>query len=913
MSLRVPVQSMDARVRRDEDSTLISATAQRNVRPNQHDGSITPVDVDTNPPALVETPPSPASQRRHVAIPDPVAFKYLEEDRSVTVVERKEQLQGYELYLVEQWACSRQSPTLVIATYTGDENHSVAVGVLSVPADGKAWSPRLRIYFKAIQQYHARPKGTPLGELMVTNLSSFPSALTVIPVPDGDIRKHRRIFIVNEDLKRLGCSGRSGMTLSEPTGAAKAKFYQLYKIDDKVPFTDAVVELVKLCQVALSLFGNLDQVYIDGLLCDVTETAVGDWWTEFGAEYYNVEPTDGILGPTTVVALLGLLMGARNRLSYFGAPVLKDVFDIDATERGISYFQKYHKLDRTKRLDLKTMRKLHTATAKAAAGEGWGVQKAVKSTVSEIGGKRGDIVLGMVGGRDKGGIGDIETIDLDRFISLASGERAKWLWYGKPKRAAAASDQERSLPDMGVLFGKEDLGAQAKRTNSTAVEDEPEVVRRDEPPTVYSGPAPGSAVSVAEGPGDRDAMRRGVFKSVARDARSGLGRIKDAMTSGSGLRGHASRPSRDESSDTAFSGQLSSVPSNYSAGVLPSPSPGPGPVPGQLNRAFTWKNKPEEYLNSLRDKSVESATPSVTASAPDEALSAQSLSTPRANGTVQKPNNGDRKRISQNLDVLKEADVGESPAGSTVGESDVQQRVLGVEQRINSAFLGLYRRHSISGIRPAGRAAPSEARWPRRLSFGDAEEAILRWVEIMDMADSDDSDNEAMFQKQALFAETAKILYMGIANMKERIEPWVDENIKSIEDMDDNYARQQDELQTLYHHCRDVYQRMKQDSQDTVGEERVQITEALKEVEVLAAKLEYEINVLVSRVQDVEDGVVQFEVQVDDVERRADDLKAHLEKESWLHWAVRTLTGIGTGPNITRPRQHEHDSEDKSE
>jgi len=46
--------------------------------------------------------------------------------------------------------------------------------------------------------------------------------------------------------------------------------------------------------------------------------------------------------------------------------------------------------------------------------------------------------------------------------------------------------------------------------------------------------------------------------------------------------------------------------------------------------------------------------------------------------------------------------------------------------------------------------------------------------------------------------------------------------------------------------------------------------------------------------------VVNFETQVEDMERRADELKAELETETWLHWAVRTLTGIGTGPQITQ-------------
>ncbi|KAI5922030.1 hypothetical protein F4810DRAFT_711853 [Camillea tinctor] len=891
----------DARHHRDEDATYMKAAAvPANPRLSQIDTaipSVEPKHADFLEPPLR----SPAFQYRRVVIPDPVAFRYLEEDKSVAVVERREKLQGYELYLVEQWACSRQSPTLVIATYTGDEHHSVAVGVLAVPADENTWSHRLRLYFKAIQQYHARPKETALGELMVTNLSSFPSALTVISVPEGDIKKHRRVFIVNENLKRLGCSGRSGMTLAEPTVAAKAKFSQLFKTDEKIPFADAVIELVKLCQVALSIFGNLEPIYIDGLLCDKTETAIGDWWTEFGVEYYNVEPTDGILGPTTVAALLGLLMGARNRLSYFGAPVAKDVFDVEATEKGISYFQKYQKLPRTRKLDRQTMHRLHTVTAKAAAGEGWGVQKAVKSTVSEIGGKRGDIVLGMVGGRDKGGIGDIETFDLDKFVSLASGERAKWLWLGKPKRTIA--EPEKSIPDISALFGKDDTGSQSKRAHSHSLEDKVETGRRDESPGLYSTPAPGSAVSIADSPADKDAMRRGVFKNVARDARSGLGRIKDAMYSGSGLRGHSSRPSRDDSSETAFSGHQSSIQST-SAGMTASPSPGPGI--GPLNRAFTWNRKPEEYLGAMRrEKEIQSTASSLFASAHDEESSSERRSTGHIKGNSQKMGNGD-SRPSQAVEMRNEIPVAESSvAYSTAAESDHQGAGLGAEKRFNVSLSTPYRRHSIGGDGHSEAGSPNEARWPRRLSFGDAEEAVLRWDEIADLSDFRDLDTEIYLGLQSPLAEVTGNLYRSITAVKQGIEPWVEGKIKSIETIDDHYAQQYEELQALHHQYAEACHRVKQDAQDIVGEHRSHITETLKDVELQAAKLEYEINALVSRAEDVEYLVAQFEVQVDDVERRADELKAQLETESWLHWAVRTLTGIGTGPNITRPRQHQ--------
>jgi hypothetical protein len=847
-------------------------------------------------------------------IPDPVAFRcaisltrkhkvaaniygdrYLEEDKCVSVVERKAELKGYELYLVEQWACSRQSPTLGIVTYTGDAKHAVVVGVLSVLADEKAWSPRLRVYFKAIHQYHARPRDTELGELMVTNLSSFPSALTVIAVPGGNIKNQRRTFIVNENLKRLGCSGRSGMTLSEPTAAAKAKFHQLYKTDDKVSTEEAVTELVKFCQVALYLFGNLDQVYIDGLLCDVTETAVGDWWTEFGVEYFNMEPTDGILGPTTVAALLGLLMGARNRLSYLGAPVPKDVFDIDSTERGISYFQKYHKLERTRRLDRQSMHKLHTVTAKAAAGEGWGVQKAVKSTVTEIGGKRGEIVLGMVGSRDKGGIGDIETVDLDRFIGLVSGERAKWLWHGKPKRTPAF-DHEKSGPDM-ILLGKDDPG--------TSLEEEADRRRGEDSPAVYSAAAPGSAVSVTDSPGDKDAMRRGMFKSVARDARSGLGRIKDVMTSGSGLRSHTSRPSRDESSEFALGPQSSSMFST-SAGFVSSPGQLPGT--GQLGRAFTWKNKPEEYSNGFKkEKDVSAAMLPTTTEVPDETSTGNSWTSPRSNHAVKKLATNDKKRVFQfgTLDDSTTADP--SVAGSVVAEGMGEVEIGNPSRsaatcRSAAVFLSLRRRHSIASTQPSVSAWLSGARWARRLSFGVAEEAVLKWDVVADFPESDDANVDTSTENLVHLLNVAQAMHLSITDVKDNVEPWVESTIQSIEAIGETYSRQLDELQTLYHESSAVYQREQQDSQGLVAEHREHLTEALNRVEGEAAKLEYEITALLSRVQDVEDGAAQFEIQVQEVELRADELKAQLEKESWLHWAVRTLTGIGTGPNITRPR-----------
>ncbi|KAH7027661.1 uncharacterized protein B0I36DRAFT_246901 [Microdochium trichocladiopsis] len=848
--------------------------------------------------------PLPATDRRVLVFPDPVAFRYLLDDPCVAVVHRKQRLEGYELYLVEQWACSRIQPTTVIVTYTGDNTQSVVVGVLSVPRDETTWSDSLRVYMKAVQQYHARPKDTPLGELMVTNLSSFPSALTVIAVPEGDIKKHRNAFVVNENLKRLGCSGRSGMSLSEPSAAARAKFYQLYKVNDKIPFDQAVVELVKLCQVALYLFDTLHAAYVDGLLCDITERALTDWWTEFGADYYSMEPADGILGPTTVAALLGLCAGARNRLSYLNAPVAKDVFDVDATERGISYFQKYQKLERSRRLDRQTMHKLHNTTAKAAAGEGWGVQKAVKSTVTEIGGKRGEIVLGMVGGRDKGGIGDIETLDLDRFISLASGERAKWLWLGKPKRPGADynnnnNNNERGSPERDVQpVVKDENGATTKKPQITPIDDLADPLRKDEMSDVYATPAPGSAISVNDSPGNKDQLRRGVLKSVARDARSGLGRIKDAV-SGTG-RSHGSRPSRDDP-DALLS------PSAHSS-VAHLTSPGTGPTP--INRAFTWKNKPEEYLASMREMHNESTPSSTNPEVADDGPRANNRNAAgmivetsdfamKESGQSHAPSQPHGSSDTQLDPVAPESSV----ANSTADEGELTRRRTREKLPMPPSLrepATLHRRQSLMLPSELQDRVPEENRWPRRMSFGDAEQAVLRWEPVISLVKTSPSGIETPSSEQLGLGEIAAALYNEIRHTKTSIEPWVIKKIGAVQDMENHYSEQAEELEALYLQQSDAFRQAKHDSQALLAQERSHLTEASGNLKNLLNRLEYELAILSSRVQDVEDGVTNFEAQVVDMERRADELKIELETETWLHWAVRTLTGIGTGPNITQ-------------
>jgi len=190
------------------------------------------------------------------------------------------------------------------------------------------------------------------------------------------------------------------------------------------------------------------------------------------------------------------------------------------------------------------------------------------------------------------------------------------------------------------------------------------------------------------------------------------------------------------------------------------------------------------------------------------------------------------------------------------------------------------------------------------MSFTDAEEAIFGWEPIAVLADDgDESDTWSALKKQQLIAEDYILLYEKIAELQDDVGPWVVEKVDDIDGLDNQAAEDQEQLQTLYYQLTEQYQAVKQSSQDILTDERSHIMESLKDIEVLGAKLEYEINALYSKVQDVEDGVSQFERQVDDLEIRAKELEIQLSTESWPHWLVRSITGIGTGPNIIAPRR----------
>lgn len=172
---------------------------------------------------------------------------------------------------------------------------------------------------------HAKPKETTYGTLLVTSLAQFRSDYTtIVQIPGGNLESAKPQLYTNINLLRMGCSGRSGLTLEEPSDTTKNRFLSTYFLPDNHPsgtgkapslFNDTVLELVKLVQVSLHTFGYYSPTSFDGLLCDSTVEGLRRWVNEVGEQLVDgLGPMERTADPNTVASLLSLVLAIRNRL-----------------------------------------------------------------------------------------------------------------------------------------------------------------------------------------------------------------------------------------------------------------------------------------------------------------------------------------------------------------------------------------------------------------------------------------------------------------------------------------------------------------------------------------------------------------------------------------------------------------------
>ena len=118
---------------------------------------------------------------------------------------------GFEVYMVEQWVLERKHST-IITSYTGNTQDIVHAVKFALPESPQFWPLQFRKYYDELIQFSA-PKLTEDGTLFVSTSSQIPSALNLLHLECGDLRKIWDVFKVNVDLKRLHCGGRSALLL----------------------------------------------------------------------------------------------------------------------------------------------------------------------------------------------------------------------------------------------------------------------------------------------------------------------------------------------------------------------------------------------------------------------------------------------------------------------------------------------------------------------------------------------------------------------------------------------------------------------------------------------------------------------------------------------------------------------------
>ncbi|KAG5652466.1 hypothetical protein H0H81_004962 [Sphagnurus paluster] len=126
-------------------------------------------------------------------------------------------------------------PSTGSSTATETSSSSTPATSPTNPAPDLSPSDAQSEWDKAIQYLRrdgARPKETPHGVLMATSLAHFRSDYTIVHIPDGNYLAVRDQLYTNINLLRMGCSGRSALTLEPPSDATKSRFISTYHLPD---------------------------------------------------------------------------------------------------------------------------------------------------------------------------------------------------------------------------------------------------------------------------------------------------------------------------------------------------------------------------------------------------------------------------------------------------------------------------------------------------------------------------------------------------------------------------------------------------------------------------------------------------------------------------------------------------------
>ena len=189
--------------------------------------------------------------------------------------------------------------------------------------------------------------------------------------------------------------------------------------------------------------------------------------------------------------------------------------------------------------------------------------------------------------------------------------------------------------------------------------------------------------------------------------------------------------------------------------------------------------------------------------------------------------------------------------------------------------------------------------WPRHLSFSTVEEVILGWEGVGGRISAQDGSkvtfDEAIFEEDTRASDT-RLFCSRVLDLDQNTVPWVEKQVGSVDGLNRILYDRHENINSVYLERLADYQQLRERYADILTDEHTYLTDHMKKVELLGAKLDYELNVLGPKVEEVETGVGEFERHVSEMETRVKTLvqgEKDKQSNSWLSWFGR-VAGFST-------------------
>jgi chromosome segregation ATPase len=140
-----------------------------------------------------------------------------------------------------------------------------------------------------------------------------------------------------------------------------------------------------------------------------------------------------------------------------------------------------------------------------------------------------------------------------------------------------------------------------------------------------------------------------------------------------------------------------------------------------------------------------------------------------------------------------------------------------------------------------------------------------------------------------LAASDARHIGEKIDTLADPTASWIERQVSSVESIEESADAQLQELNAIYQDKLEEYNTIRMESAEVTKRESANLTERTRKVELLGAKLDYELDALESRIEEVEEGLGEYERNIIMLERRVRNLVQVDEQKSetsWFRWGV---------------------------